>query len=158
MYEVPSRIPENCPFRLQPEQFHVIFQTLSPSLLTYLTPATTRFLQADIQSSTPLQSKCPNQKIFHASSAKHWKPRRLYHIHTAPSNVQRHSPHPSHHHALSITSHNHYITLSSFKTPLTQYVTSGASTIEFWEFREHLVASGMRAVCVRQIKKHKKEY
>ena len=30
--EVPPHIPEYCPFRLQPKQFHVIFHTLSPSL------------------------------------------------------------------------------------------------------------------------------
>ena len=31
-YEVPPRIPEYCPFRLQTKQFHVIFHTFSPSI------------------------------------------------------------------------------------------------------------------------------
>ena len=32
MYEVPPQIPEHCPFRLQPKQFHVIFHTFSSNL------------------------------------------------------------------------------------------------------------------------------
>ena len=63
MYEVPPYIPKHCPFRLQPEQFHVIFHTLFQVVLplpTHLTPATTTFLEADTQSSFMLKmSKRP---------------------------------------------------------------------------------------------------
>ena len=55
-YQVPPHIPEYCPFRLQPKQFHVILNTLpkfpypSPHA-THFTPATSIFLQDDRQSS-----------------------------------------------------------------------------------------------------------
>ena len=66
MYEVPQNIPEYCPFMVQLEQFHVIFLTLPVVLLlpTHLTPATTTFLQIDIQSFIPLHSKCTNYETI----------------------------------------------------------------------------------------------
>ena len=80
--EVPSHIPGICSFRLQPKQFHVTCLTLSQVFLplpTHLTPATT-FLHSITQSSTPLQSSCPNHiNLPHlTTSATLWTPRRLY--------------------------------------------------------------------------------
>ena len=71
------------------------------SLPLHLYPATFTYLQADIQSSTLLHSRCPNLLYLSrlTTSATLCTPKRLQ-IHTALSILQRHSTHPSHHHPI----------------------------------------------------------
>ena len=96
---------EYSPFRLQTKQFHIIFYTLSPSFPAHTShPATTTFLQADTQSSTPLHSKYPSHlNLLWVSppppdlhTLKTWKT-----VQTLTNSVlQPHSTHGSHHHKL----------------------------------------------------------
>ena len=69
---------------------------------TYLTPATTTFLQADTQSSPFLRSTCPNHLNLPCLTtfATLWMPQRLVQDLTLLPILQRHTTHPSHHHAL----------------------------------------------------------
>ena len=69
-------------------------------LPTHLTPATTTFLQADIQSSPFLCSTCPNHlnPSRLTTSATLSTPQITVQIHTALPIRQQHPAHPSHHH------------------------------------------------------------
>ena len=92
---------EHCPFRVQTKLVHVFFYTFSPCLPT---PAHTSHpchhhistgrhpiisvLMFSIYDASPLLPRSEN-----------WKPKRLQDLTTLPI-LQRHTTHPSHHHAL----------------------------------------------------------
>ena len=83
-YEASSHILEHCPIRVKTcKLVRVFFYTFSPCLPTsaqVLTPATTKFLQADTQSSPFLRSTCPNHLNLPrlTTYATLWTPKRLY--------------------------------------------------------------------------------
>ena len=101
---------------MQTKQLHVIPHTLlfPTSFYSCSDPSPTpppTLPQADTQSSTLLRSRCPNHLNRLTTSATQLIPRRMHKSSPAPSVLQGHLTHPSHHHTFCLFQTSQIISL-----------------------------------------------